>query len=57
MTVRKRLRLPHWDAENGTYFVTFNLFDAMPAEEKANLEYERRARLRTRKDEGARNPR
>jgi REP element-mobilizing transposase RayT len=28
--VRKRNRLPHWDTQHGTYFVTFNVFDALP---------------------------
>jgi REP element-mobilizing transposase RayT len=30
VTVHKRNRLPHWDAEHGIQFVTFNLFDALP---------------------------
>ena len=30
VTVRKRDRLPHWDVQHGIYFVTFNLFDALP---------------------------
>ena len=31
MEVRKRDRLPHWDVQHGIYFITFNLFDALPA--------------------------
>jgi len=42
--VRKRARLPHWDCEHGVYFVTFNLFDAIP----------RDALLRTREEAEAR---
>jgi len=45
MRVRKRVRHPHWDIENGTYFVTFNLFDAFPLEERNRIEHERRAHI------------
>jgi len=47
MKVRKRVRHPHWDIEAGTYFVTFNLFDAFPDEERARIENERRAYIAT----------
>jgi len=30
LEIRKRNRLPHWDAEHAIYFVTFNLCDAIP---------------------------
>ncbi len=43
--VRKRSRLPHWHAERATYFVTFNLFDAVSKQELARLENERAAWL------------
>ena len=42
---RKRVRLPHWDVERGNYFVTFNLFDAMPAEYQFRMQDERRIRI------------
>lgn len=45
MKIRKRVRHPHWDIEAGTYFVTFNLFDAFPDEERARIENERRAHV------------
>jgi REP element-mobilizing transposase RayT len=43
--VRKRSRLPHWHAARGTYFVTFNLFDAVPQDELRRLANERAAWL------------
>jgi len=43
--VRKRTRLPHWDTDNGAYFVTFNLADAMSAEFREELNAERRMRI------------
>ena len=45
MKVRKRVRHPHWDIEHGSYFVTFNLFDAFPAAERIRLEQERLAHI------------
>lgn len=45
MKVRKRVRHPHWDIEHGTYFVTFNLFDAFPVAERERVENERRAHI------------
>lgn len=41
--VRKRSRLPHWHAEHAIYFVTWRLFDALPAEVLARLRAERDA--------------
>jgi REP element-mobilizing transposase RayT len=29
--IRKRRSLPHWEADNGIYFVTYRLFDSLPA--------------------------
>jgi len=43
--VRKRVRLPHWDANEATYFVTFNLHDAFPADFRNKLERERFIRM------------
>ena len=45
MQIRKRGRLPHWEIKDGSYFVTFNLHDAFPAEYRNKLERERRIRL------------
>ncbi|MDP9254124.1 MAG: valine--tRNA ligase [Verrucomicrobiota bacterium] len=36
-----RRRLPHWEQEGVTYFVTFRLADSLPAEKLAELEEER----------------
>ena len=41
--VKKRLRLPHWQADHAIYFVTWHLFDALPAEVLARLRAERDA--------------
>jgi REP element-mobilizing transposase RayT len=30
VTIRERGRLPHWERETGTYFVTFRLADSLP---------------------------
>jgi REP element-mobilizing transposase RayT len=43
--VTKRGRLPHWHAEHATYFVTFNLFDAVPREFVERLRIERQVRI------------
>ncbi|HEY4639709.1 MAG TPA: transposase [Thermoanaerobaculia bacterium] len=45
MKIRKRVRHPHWDIENGSYFITFNLFDAFPVEEQIRIENERKAHI------------
>lgn len=42
---RKRQRLPHWDVQHGVYFITFNLFDAVPAEVRVQIEEEARAQI------------
>ncbi len=41
--VRKRSRLPHWHGANAPYFVTWNLADAIPSDERERIEQERRA--------------
>jgi REP element-mobilizing transposase RayT len=41
--IRKRNRLPHWDVDNGTYFITTNLFDAVPHEVRVRLDEECKA--------------
>src|SRR5436305_4559927 len=38
--IHKRSRLPHWKS-SATYFVTFNLFDAIPLELVGRLRIER----------------
>src|SRR5688572_3745099 len=32
VTISNRGTLPHWQTEEGTYFVTFRLFDSLPAD-------------------------
>src|SRR5688572_12859098 len=44
--VHKRKRLPHWDAQHAIYFVTFNLFDAIPRHVRAQIREEAEAKLR-----------
>jgi len=39
--IRERGRLPHWEKENGIYFVTFRLADSLPQQLLAKLESER----------------
>ena len=45
VAVRKRNRLPHWDARDAIYFVTFNLFDAIPEEVRSKRRAEADAQL------------
>lgn len=42
VTIRSRGRLPHWEAENATYFVTFRLADSLPESVCRRIEWERR---------------
>lgn len=39
--IRNRGRLPHWEKEDGIYFVTFRLADSLPQEILQKLNYER----------------
>lgn len=39
--IRNRGRLPHWEKEEGIYFVTFRLADSVPADVLGKLEFER----------------
>jgi S-adenosylmethionine decarboxylase proenzyme len=41
VTIRDRGRLPHWEKEEGIYFVTFRLADSLPQHVLAQLEHER----------------
>jgi len=45
LRVRDRGRMPHWEAPDSSYFVTFRLHDSLPAEVIVGLKRER-ARLR-----------
>jgi len=38
----RRRRLPHWQQDGATYFVTFRLADALPADALTNLDEQRR---------------
>jgi REP element-mobilizing transposase RayT len=40
VTIRDRGRLPHWEYESGTYFVTFRLADSLPAQVVKKLDAE-----------------
>src|SRR5947209_19845414 len=40
VTIRNRGRLPHWEYESGTYFVTFRLADSLPQEIAKKLKRE-----------------
>ncbi|MBI4165259.1 MAG: transposase [Acidobacteria bacterium] len=41
VSIRDRGRLPHWEAEGATYFVTFRLADAFPKSVLRSYEFER----------------
>jgi REP element-mobilizing transposase RayT len=43
--IRKSTRLPHWDVQHGIYFVTFNLFDALPGHVRMRIEEEADAQV------------
>ena len=40
VSIRDRGRLPHWEAEGATYFVTFRLADALPESVLKSYEFE-----------------
>ena len=44
--VHKRKRLPHWDVTHGIYFITFNLFDAIPRHIREQIREEAEAQLK-----------
>ncbi len=50
VTIRDRGRLPHWEFESGTYFVTFRLADSLPKVVAEQLATERDLLLRRRND-------
>ena len=41
--IRKRSRLAHWHAVDSPYFVTWNLFDALPENERERIQCEKQA--------------
>ena len=46
VTIRDRGRLPHWEKDNATYFVTFHLADSLPKSVLDRIESERQSILR-----------
>jgi methionyl-tRNA synthetase len=52
ITVRSRGRLPHWEVEGGTYFVTFALADSLPRSVLQAVELERIEIVETASREG-----
>lgn len=49
VTIRNRGRLPHWEKEGATYFITFRLGDSLPKSVLEQIESERRAIVTTAK--------
>lgn len=45
VTIRDRGRLPHWENENATYFITFRLADSLPQSVLDHIESERKSIL------------
>ncbi|HMD97504.1 MAG TPA: hypothetical protein VKM93_09285 [Terriglobia bacterium] len=52
VTVRDRGRLPHWEAEGATYFLTFRLGDSLPQSVLDSFRFERNDILLTAKQQG-----
>ena len=52
ISVRSRGRLPHWEAEGATYFVTFRLADSLPQSVLQEVEFERRDIVRIAQQQG-----
>jgi len=52
VTIRNRGRLPHWEAEGGTYFVTFRLGDSLPQSALESIRFERKDILLTTERQG-----
>ena len=42
VTIRDRGRLPHWEVEGGTYFVTIRLGDSLPQSLLESIRFERK---------------
>ena len=49
VTIRDRGRLPHWEKESGTYFITFRLADSLPKLVLEKIALEREEMVRTAK--------
>jgi REP element-mobilizing transposase RayT len=47
VTIRDRGRLPHWEKESATYFITFRLADSLPKSVLDEIESEREAIVKT----------
>jgi len=47
VTIRDRGRLPHWEKESATYFITFRLADSLPKSVLDQIESEREAIVKT----------
>jgi REP element-mobilizing transposase RayT len=47
VTIRDRGRLPHWEKDGATYFITFRLADSLPKSVLDRIECERRAIVTT----------
>ena len=47
VAIRDRGRLPHWEVEGGTYFVTFRLCDSLPQSVLESIRFERKDILLT----------
>ncbi|MGH9560806.1 MAG: transposase [Terracidiphilus sp.] len=47
LTIRSRGRLPHWEDDPATYFVTFRLADSFPESARRKIEFERQDIIRT----------
>jgi hypothetical protein len=52
VTIRDRGRLPHWEAEGGTYFTTFRLGDSLPRSALESIRFERKDILLTAERQG-----
>jgi menaquinone-specific isochorismate synthase len=52
VTIRDRGRLPHWEAEGGTYFTTFRLGDSLPQSVLDSIRFERNDILLTAERQG-----
>jgi len=52
ITIRDRGRLPHWEKDNATYFVTFRLADSLPSTVLDRIETERESILRLARQQG-----
>jgi REP element-mobilizing transposase RayT len=47
VTIRDRGRLPHWEKDSATYFITFRLADSLPKSVLDQIESERQAIVKT----------